>query len=106
MQISQHRCSLRVPGLFAPPLSAQCCAALRSVSPATYYKPPFRTRHLAYIDYVVGRKNGYYPPNASPNFINKTKPELVLSPPKLCDVYKEELLREIARQNIRQFCQN
>lgn len=60
---------------------------------------------LSYIDYVVGRKNGYYPPNAPPNFINMTKPELVLSPPKLCDVYKEELLREIARQLREKYCQ-
>ena len=53
---------------------------------------------LTYIDYVVGRQNGYYPPNAPPNLINKPRLELVLSPPKMCDVIQEELWREAARQ--------
>jgi hypothetical protein len=56
---------------------------------------------VSYIDYVVGRMNGYYAPNPIPNFINKPKPELVLSPPKLTDVFKEEMCRETARQAFR-----
>ena len=56
---------------------------------------------LSYIDYVVGRQNGYYTHNAPPNFINKSNPELVLSPPKMCDVFREELCRESARQAVR-----
>jgi hypothetical protein len=45
--------------------------------------------------------NGYYATNPIPNFINKPKPELVLSPPKLTDVFKEEMCRETARQAFR-----
>ncbi|MGB6528998.1 MAG: hypothetical protein WBF33_12900 [Candidatus Nitrosopolaris sp.] len=56
---------------------------------------------LSYIDYVVGRQKGYYYPNAVPNFVTKPKPELVLSPPKTCDVIQEEFWRESARQAVR-----
>jgi hypothetical protein len=56
---------------------------------------------LSYIDYVVGRKNGYYTANPIPNFINKPKIELVVSPPKYVDVWKEEICRESARQAFR-----
>jgi len=49
------------------------------------------------MDYVAGRRNGYYFPNAPPNFINKPEPE----PPKTYDVFKEEFLREMARQAAR-----
>jgi hypothetical protein len=66
----------------------------------TYYKRPFGERRLGF-DYVVGRMNGYYAPNPIPNFINKLKPGLVLSPPKLTDVFKEEMCRETARQAFR-----
>jgi hypothetical protein len=31
-------------------------------------------------------------------FINKPKPELVLSPPKLSDVFKEEMCRETGKE--------
>jgi hypothetical protein len=55
---------------------------------------------VSYIDYVVGRKNGYYTANPIPNFI-KPKTELVVSPPKLADVFKEEICRETARQAFR-----
>jgi hypothetical protein len=56
---------------------------------------------VSYIDYVVGRKNGYYTANPIPNFINKPKTELVVSPPKYADVWKEEICRESARQAFR-----
>ena len=56
---------------------------------------------VSYIDYVVGRKNGYYTANPIPNFINKPEKELVVSPPKLADVWKEEIWREGARQAFR-----
>jgi hypothetical protein len=56
---------------------------------------------VSYIDYVVGRKNGYYAANPIPNFINKPEKELVVSPPKLADVWKEEICRESARQAFR-----
>ena len=46
---------------------------------------------VSYIDYVVGRKNGYYTANPIPNFVNKPKAELVVSPPKLADVFKEDM---------------
>ena len=49
------------------------------------------------MDYVAGRRNGYYIPNAPPNFINKPEPE----PPKTYDVFKEEFLREMARHAAR-----
>jgi hypothetical protein len=52
---------------------------------------------VSYIDYLAGRTNGYYPPNAPPNFINKPEPEL----PKTSDVFKEEFWREMARQAAR-----
>lgn len=58
---------------------------------------------VSYIDYLAGRRNGYYPPNAPPNLIDKPKSEVVLSPPKmpLIEVFKEECCREMARQSIR-----
>ena len=56
---------------------------------------------VSYIDYIVGRKNGYYTANPIPNFVNKPKAELVVSPPKLTDVFKEEICRETARQAYR-----
>jgi hypothetical protein len=56
---------------------------------------------VSYIDYVVGRKIGYYTANPIPDFINKPKTELVVSPPKWSDVFKEEIWRESARQAFR-----
>jgi hypothetical protein len=56
---------------------------------------------VSYTDYLAGRRDGYYFPNAPPNFIDKPKPELVLSPPKMYDVFQEEVWREMARQAIR-----
>ena len=52
---------------------------------------------VSYMDYVAGRRNGYYIPNAPPNFINKPEPE----PSKTYDVFKEEFFREMARQAAR-----
>ncbi len=39
--------------------------------------------------------------HAVPNVINKPKPELVLAPPKLCDMVQEEFWREYAGQKVR-----
>ncbi|MDP9290424.1 MAG: hypothetical protein M3P08_19810 [Thermoproteota archaeon] len=56
---------------------------------------------LSYIDYIIGRKIGFYQPSASPNFINKPERELVLAPRKLYDVFQEEVCREAAREALR-----
>ena len=56
---------------------------------------------VSYIDYLVCRKNGYYNANPIPNFISKAKTELVSSPPKLGDVFQEEIYRETARPAFR-----
>jgi hypothetical protein len=56
---------------------------------------------LSYVDYVVGRQSGFYPPAALQTFINNDKPKLVLASPKMCDVFQEELWRESAREAFR-----
>jgi len=52
---------------------------------------------VSYIDYLAGRRYGYYAPNAPPNFIKKPESE----PLNTYEVFKEEFLREIARQAAR-----
>jgi hypothetical protein len=56
---------------------------------------------ISYIDYIIGRQKGNYPPSAPPNFVNRPKPEIVLAPRKTYDVMEEEFWREIARQAVR-----
>ncbi len=56
---------------------------------------------VSFVDYLVGRNNGYYTASDLPNFIDKPKTELVLSPPNMMDVFKEEICRETARQAVR-----
>jgi len=46
------------------------------------------------VDYIVGRQKGYCAPSAPPNFVDRPKPEIVLSPPKMYDVMQEEFWRE------------